>query len=111
MVNTNTQEQEWIPQIGDVIYTVGSNNHQEVWDDTELIEHWDSAMEEYRVGEPNLMTCEAKLAIIADNIYIICLCLYSVITANWTMNTPLQQSCRRYLQRKRILIIWHLVSS
>ncbi|KAI8149376.1 hypothetical protein BJV82DRAFT_121655 [Fennellomyces sp. T-0311] len=38
----------WTPQVGDVIYTVGDSKKEDVWDDTELIEHWEVAMEEYR---------------------------------------------------------------
>ncbi|KAI9484765.1 hypothetical protein BDB00DRAFT_853671 [Zychaea mexicana] len=40
----------WEPKVGDVIYTSGGSHNEEVWDDSELIEHWETAMEEYRVS-------------------------------------------------------------
>ncbi|KAI7857956.1 hypothetical protein BDC45DRAFT_554535 [Circinella umbellata] len=41
----------WEPQVGDVIYSAGDSQNEEVWDDSELIEHWDTAMEEYRLSQ------------------------------------------------------------
>ncbi|KAI9260621.1 hypothetical protein BDA99DRAFT_86992 [Phascolomyces articulosus] len=38
----------WEPKVGDVIYTAGESHREEVWDDTELIEHWETAMAKYR---------------------------------------------------------------
>ncbi|KAG0177450.1 hypothetical protein DFQ29_004820 [Apophysomyces sp. BC1021] len=37
-----------VPKIGDTIYTAGDSKDDDIWDDTELIAHWDNAVEEYR---------------------------------------------------------------
>ncbi|KAI8375454.1 hypothetical protein BD560DRAFT_392355 [Blakeslea trispora] len=34
--------------IGTVLYTQGDAKHEDIWDDTELIEHWDRSIEAYR---------------------------------------------------------------
>ncbi|KAL1926946.1 hypothetical protein VTP01DRAFT_5276 [Rhizomucor pusillus] len=39
---------DWVPQVGQVIYTADGSTDEDAWDDTELIAHWDAALAEYR---------------------------------------------------------------
>ncbi|KAJ8655641.1 hypothetical protein O0I10_008730 [Lichtheimia ornata] len=42
------RKDEWVPVIGETIYTAGSSKNDAAWDDSELIEHWDAALEQYK---------------------------------------------------------------
>ncbi|KAL0080835.1 hypothetical protein J3Q64DRAFT_1198236 [Phycomyces blakesleeanus] len=37
-----------LPAIGETIFTIGDGNREDVWDDTELIAHWDKEVDKYR---------------------------------------------------------------
>ncbi|KAI8983634.1 hypothetical protein BDB01DRAFT_791541 [Pilobolus umbonatus] len=36
------------PEIGSVLFSAGDTLHEDEWDDTELIDHWDKNVEQYR---------------------------------------------------------------
>ncbi|CDH54599.1 predicted protein [Lichtheimia corymbifera JMRC:FSU:9682] len=42
------RKDEWVPAIGETIYTAGSSKNDAAWDDSELIEHWDAALAQYK---------------------------------------------------------------
>ncbi|KAI7879356.1 hypothetical protein K492DRAFT_208309 [Lichtheimia hyalospora FSU 10163] len=45
---SSERENEWVPAIGETIYVAGSSKNNAAWDDSELIDHWDAALEQYR---------------------------------------------------------------
>ncbi|KAI9027600.1 hypothetical protein CLU79DRAFT_832966 [Phycomyces nitens] len=42
------RKKEYLPVIGETIFTIGDGNREDVWDDTELIAHWDKEVDKYR---------------------------------------------------------------
>ncbi|KAG1404525.1 hypothetical protein G6F58_010176 [Rhizopus delemar] len=40
--------------VGTVIFSSGQTKHDEFWDDSELIEHWDKTVELYRTQYSNI---------------------------------------------------------
>ncbi|KAI7866874.1 hypothetical protein BDF14DRAFT_1808737 [Spinellus fusiger] len=46
--DTHKDKSDYLPSVGETIFTLGDGNRDDVWDDTELIAHWDSAMDEYK---------------------------------------------------------------
>ncbi|ORE10153.1 hypothetical protein BCV72DRAFT_200250 [Rhizopus microsporus var. microsporus] len=54
-LNKSTSDAE-IPT-GTVLFAAGQMKHDEFWDDTELIEHWDKTVELYKVEYIYLYVC------------------------------------------------------
>ncbi|CEG69839.1 hypothetical protein RMATCC62417_05840 [Rhizopus microsporus] len=73
-LNKSTSDAE-IPT-GTVLFAAGQMKHDEFWDDTELIEHWDKTVELYRSQYSNVKEkteTETKGYEYIMNVYISCL--------------------------------------